>query len=153
MAVIDPALVSFLEGPCAQNVATSDLDGAPTAGRAWGVRVAAGRFVRALVGADPATAANLEVTRRIALMVIDVATYRSVQVKGTITAVQPPTAADHDVYDLYVREFASALVAEGRNTPLDQALPGSFLAVSIDVDALFDQTPGPTAGQPIASAS
>jgi hypothetical protein len=153
MAVIDPALAAFLEGACAQNVATADRDGGPTIGRAWGLRVNDGRVVRAIVGADTATSANLRIGGRLAVLVIDVSSYRSVQIKGAVVGVEPPGASDHDVYEVYRQEFADALVAEDRNTPLDEALPASIVAVTIDVDAVFDQTPGPGAGRSITITS
>ncbi len=152
MTVIDAELASFLEGPSAQTIAAA-IDGDPTVGHAWGVRVDRGRFLRAVVGADTATAMNLHAAGRIAVLIIDLATYRSVQMKGTITAAEPHTAADQDVYAFYVREFKAALLAEGRTTPLDEALPTSIVAVTIDVDAVFDQTPGPDAGRSLTNAS
>lgn len=153
MSVIDPALAALLEGPSAQNVATADGDGNPTVGRAWGLRVDRGRFVRALVGTDSATASNLLVDGRISVLVIDLESYRSVQVKGTVSTVEPPTAADRDVYDVYVREFAAALLAADRTTPLGPALPSSILVVTFEVDSVFDQTPGPGAGGAVVTAS
>jgi hypothetical protein len=153
MAVIDPAVAALLEGPSAQNVATADGDGSPIIGRAWGLRVDRGRSVRALVGADSATAANLQVDSRIGVLVIDLGSYWSVQVKGRVSAVEPPTAADRDVYDVYVREFAAALIEEGRTTPLDEALPAAIVAVTFYVDSVFDQTPGPDAGRSLTASS
>lgn len=153
MAVIDAALATFLEGPCAQNVATADDEGDPTIGRAWGLRVDRGQVVRAVVGADAATASNLQAGGRIAVLIVDLPTYRSVQIKGTVVAIDPPTADDQGVYKVYLKEFAAALVAENRTTPLDEALPGSIVVVTIDVDSVFDQTPGPGAGRAVASAS
>jgi hypothetical protein len=153
MAVIDAALATFLEGGCAQNVATVDGDRDPTIGRAWGLRVTNGRFVRAIVGADTATAANLRTAGRIAVLLIDVSSYRSVQIKGSVVSVEPPSPSDDDVYEVYREEFSAALVAADRTTPLDEVLPTSIVAVTIDVDAVFEQTPGPDAGRSLASAS
>jgi hypothetical protein len=149
MAVIDAALATFLEGPCAQNFAIADAGNVPTVGRAWGLRADRGRFVRAVLAADAGTNASLRSGGRIALMIIDLPTFRSVQLKGTVTAVEPPSDADHDVYDMYVTEFRAALDAEGRTTPLDGCRPAALVTVTIEVDAVFDQTPGPKAGQPL----
>jgi hypothetical protein len=57
------------------------------------------------------------------------------------------------VHDVYVREFAAALVEQGRLTPLDPALPEAILAVTFDVDSVFDQTPGPGAGRSLVESS
>ena len=149
MAVIDVALAAFLEGPSAQNLATADIDGDPTVGHAWGVRVDRDR-VRAIVGADTAAAMSVNVGHRIALLIVDLSTYQSVQLKGTVANVAPSSAADQDVYAVYMQEFKAALLAEDRTTPFDDALPESIVAVTIDVDAVFDQTPGPDAGRSLA---
>jgi hypothetical protein len=153
MPVVDAELATFLEGPSAQNVAIADVDGEVTVGRAWGLRVDQGRFVRAIVGADAATVANLQTASRIALMVIDLVTYGSMQLKGTVSAVEAPTAADQVVHDVYVQEFRAALDAAGRTTPLDGALPASVVVVTIHVDSVFNQTPGPNAGRALVGTS
>jgi hypothetical protein len=153
MAVIDPALAAFAEGDSAQTIGTADGSRAPTIGRAWGLRVRDGHLVRALVGADAATAANLEPGGRIAVLLVDIATYRSVQLKGSIVSVEAPTPSDRDVHDRYVDEFEAALRAADRHTRLDAVLPVELLAVTIDADAVFDQTPGPGAGRPLGGAA
>ena len=151
MARMDATLATFLEGDGAQNVATVDASGEPSVGRAWGLRVHPDGIVRAIVGADTATTANLTIAGRIAVVVTDVATYRSVQVKGAIVGVEPATAADHGVYARYQGEFTAALLAAGRTTPMDHVWPAMIVAVKIEVDAVFDQTPGPGAGLPVPS--
>ncbi len=153
MAVIDPALAAFVEGDAAQTIALVDDARAPTIGRAWGLRVRDGHVVRAQVGADVATTAQLHPGARIAILLIDVATYRSVQLKGSIVAVEPPTASDRDVHEAYVAEFVAALHAADRHIPVEDALPAQLLAVTIDADAVFDQTPGPGAGRAVGGAS
>jgi hypothetical protein len=153
MAVIDPALAAFVEGDAAQTIGTADASCAPTIGRAWGLRVRQGHLVRALIGADASTTANLQRGARIAVLLIDVATYRSVQLKGSIVDIEPPTASDRDVYDVYVSEFVAALRAADRHTPTDEVLPAQLVAVTVDTDAVFDQTPGPGAGRALGGAS
>jgi hypothetical protein len=153
MALIDPALAAFVEGDAAQTIGTADTSCAPTIGRAWGLRVRQGHLVRALIGADAATTGNLQPGTRIAVLLIDVATYRSVQLKGSIVGVEPPVASDHDVYDVYVAEFVAALRAADRHTSIDEVLPAQLVVVTIDADAVFDQTPGPGAGRSLGGAS
>jgi hypothetical protein len=51
-----------------------------------------------------------------------------------------------------VTEFRAALDAEGRTTPLAGCRPAALVTATIDVDAAFDQTPGPKAGQPLGRA-
>jgi hypothetical protein len=153
MAVIDPALAAFVEGDAAQTIGTADAARAPTVGRAWGLRVRHGHLVRALIGADDATTPNLRVGARVAVLLVDVATYRSVQLKGSVVDVEAPTASDHDVHEVYVAEFVAALRAADRHTSPDGALPAQLVSVTIDVDAAFDQTPGPGAGRALGGVS
>ncbi len=148
--MIDEALGAFLEGVPAQYLCTADAGREPSVGRVWGIRIDPGPRVRALVGADAATVTNLRVGGRAALMVGDVASYRSVQVKGPVVAVEPPTAADAQRYQRYQREFTAALRVAGRTTPMDEVWPASIIVVTLGVDAVFDQTPGPTAGLSLA---
>jgi hypothetical protein len=150
MAVIDPALAAFAEGGSAQTIGTADGSCVPTVGRAWGLRVREGHLLRALIGADTATTANLRSGARIAVLLVDVATYQSVQLKGSIIAVEPRNRSDRDVHDLYVAEFKAALRAADRNTSLDDVIPANLVAVTVDVDVVFDQTPGPGAGRALA---
>jgi hypothetical protein len=152
MAVIDPALAGFVEGDAAQTIGTADGDCVPTIGRAWGLRVRDGHLVRALVSVDAATTPNLRPGARIAMLLIDIATYRSVQLKGSITNIESPSAADRDVHAVYLAEFEAALRAADRNIPLDSVASLDLLAVTIDVDAVYDQTPGPGAGRPLGDA-
>jgi hypothetical protein len=153
MTVIDEAHVAFLEGVPAQYVSAADAANKPAVGRAWGLRIEGARIVRALVGADSSMVQNLETATRVALAVCDVASYRSIQVKGNILAIEPATAADHDVYTAYQRDFTAALRHADRTTPMDKVWPGSIVAVTIDVDVVFDQTPGSGAGRAVSRAS
>lgn len=151
--MIDEALAAFLEGVPAQYVCTVDAGHDPSVGRAWGLRIDGGRAVRAVVGADAATVANLRVGGRVAMVVADVASYRAVQVKGSTVALEPPVAADHDTYRRYRRDFTAALRAAGRTTPMELVWPASITALTFEVDAVFDQTPGPGAGLALRGGS
>jgi hypothetical protein len=157
MALLDDDLAAFLEGDTAQCVATVAADGEPTVGRAWGLQVERNASrVRAVVGADVVTVANLTARTppsRVALTASDVRTYRTVQLKGTCLAVEPATARDRDVHDRYRHEFAAAIRAVGATTPLEAVWPDTIVAVVLAVDALFDQTPGPGAGRPVGAGA
>jgi hypothetical protein len=99
MTTIVPELATFFEGNGGQYVGTVDADGTPSAGRGWGMRVLpGGSGVRLLVGHDAETIASLRSTGRVAVTVTDVMTYRSVQLKGRVVAMEPLTAADRAVH-------------------------------------------------------
>lgn len=150
MPLFDAQLAAFLEGDAAQCVATADHEHRPVVGRAWGLRVDREHAeVRSVVGADRATAANLAVGRRIALVAADVATYRSVQLKGEITSVMAAGPRDRRTYDTYRHRFATAVAAVGGTTPMGAVWPSAIVVVTIAVDAVFDQTPGAGAGAPL----
>ena len=150
--VLDADLVEFLESGCATIVGFVTADGAPFATRAWGT---------AVVGSDPprlrvllpagslATADRASATDfAIALTGGDVRTLRSVQVKGTARDLQPPTAADLDRSRAYCDAFFGA-VEETDGTPrsrMDRLRPVDLVACTVDVDEVYDQTPGPGAG-------
>jgi hypothetical protein len=148
--VIEPELAAFLEGDVGFYVGSVDVDGTPSAGRAWGLRVERDiERIRLLVGADRVTLANLKSTGRVAVTATDVATYRSVQLKGTATAVESLDPIDHATHERYRRIFTEAVAAIDAVTPMDAVWPRELVAVIVSLDAIFDQTPGPNAGRAI----
>jgi hypothetical protein len=150
--LLDPALAAFLEGDSSQYLGTVGAGLVPSAGRVWGITVdgRAGR-IRALVGADHESVANLTKGSRVALCVSDVATLRSVQLKGSVVAVEAPIRDDMTVHDSYRIRFSDAVARVGAVTPMDAVWPVEVLAVTIAIDSVFDQTPGPNAGVQLRS--
>jgi hypothetical protein len=150
--LIEPELAAFLEGEAAQYVGTVTAAGMPSAGRAWGLRVrAGGPHIRLLVGADVETVASVhpgtgDAPARLALSVTDVLTFRSVQLKGTVVGVEEPDESDLAVHHGYRAGFSAAVAATGGVTPMEAVWPPALVAVTVEVDAVFDQTPGPNAG-------
>jgi hypothetical protein len=78
--------------------------------------------------------------------------HRSTQLKGRTASIRAATARDLEIVDRYVRAIAGVLGTVG--------VPPKFVVrmttrpcrvVRFVVDALFDQTPGPRAGEPLAS--
>jgi hypothetical protein len=98
------------------------------------------------------TRANLEATGRIAATVTDVVTLRSAQVKGRVVAFDAPTPADTR---RLVRQVDAVLarIAEVDGTPtaiLEHFRPGRVFGVTMAVEEVYDQTPGPVAGARLA---
>jgi hypothetical protein len=153
--LIEPELATFLEGDCAQYIGTVAPDGMPSAGRGWGLRVPGpGPRIRLLAGADAETVANTAVAgARIGLCTTDLETLRSVQLKGAVVGVEAPDAADLAVHAAYRTEFEDAVRRTAGTTPMDAVWPAALVAITIDVDALFDQTPGPNAGVRLGGGS
>ncbi len=143
-------LTSLFEIGASIVVGTVDPDGEPRATRAWSADVidlAAGRIRFTMTADDEVSIANLA-TGRVSLTAADVRTFRAVQVKGLVAAVRPPTADDLATMRTRIDRFLQA-VHETDGNPIEglrRMLPHHVLAIEIDVDEIFDQTPGPGAG-------
>ena len=150
------ALTAMIEGGGSFLFGTVGADGAPRATRAWAVSVvdAAARRLRVAVTADDATVvANLE-RDWVTFTGANVRTFRSLQMKGRVLAVEPPTVDDQVVMDEQIGAFFTAVI-EVDNTPLvglRRMLPAEVLMVDMIVDQEFDQTPGPSAGASLRAA-
>ncbi|MGK2928339.1 MAG: pyridoxamine 5'-phosphate oxidase family protein [Acidimicrobiales bacterium] len=148
--MIDQGLTALLERGCAMVVGTVGEDGWPHAQRAWGCSVVDATTVRVLLdGSDAVIAAHIAGGGRIAITSADVRTLHSVQLKGLVTAVVPPNDEDLDrcerhneelftdieLTDFYPRELSSRMV------------PPEYRVAVVEVDEIYDQTPGPGAGR------
>lgn len=151
--MIDEPLRAFLERGCAMIVGTVGNDGTPHAQRAWGCSVVDDTTVRVLLDAtDPVLHGHLADGGRIAVTSADVRTLRSVQLKGRVARIEPPTAADDErcaahndelfddilATDFYPREYTERMV------------PPTYVAAVVEVEEVYDQTPGPSAGAPVS---
>lgn len=135
-------------------VGSVDADAVPDASRGWGAwALDGGRRIRILLPAtDERTIENLRGGGRLAVNASDVRTLKSVQVKGRTRLVEQPTPADIELCRRYVEEFFRT-VHEADGTPVEllaAMAPASVIAVEVDVEAVFDQTPGPTAGRAVS---
>ena len=133
-------------------VGTVDAAGNPDSSRAWGVR-RDGDHLRVLFDAAAVTAlANLRATGRLALTSTEISTLRSVQVKAELVAVDEVDDEDRAFFDAYWPSLLRA-IQEEQGTELEvmqRLVPSNVVAVTCRVDATFDQTPGPGAGQRLA---
>jgi hypothetical protein len=147
--VFDPETVTFLESGCALIVGTVNTDGAPLASRGWGLSVPTDTPspIRLLLDADDEpTLANLP--GAVALTGVDVRVLHSVQLKGRVVAIEPATARDRERAANFCDDFFGA-IEETDGTPRwkpDRLVPSDYVAALVDVDEVYDQTPGPGAG-------
>ena len=143
---------NLLESAGSSIVGTVDRDGMPDAARAWGTWVGDGG-VRFLLSASASRSLdNLRGVGLLALTVTEVRTLRSVQVKGRATRVEDATEEDLAATARYSERFFTN-VHEADGSPIEalqRLLPRAFVAVECTVDAVFDQTPGPSAGLRLA---
>jgi hypothetical protein len=154
--VVDGALKAFLERGCAMIVGTVGPDGTPHAQRAWGCSVVDATTVRVMLdGSDDTLRAHLAASGRLALTAADVRDLRSVQLKGRVVGTDEPRREDlercsrhndelfTDIQDtdFFPRELTARMV------------PPSYVVAVVDVEELYDQTPGPGAGARVGGAS
>jgi hypothetical protein len=149
--VLDDDTIAFLVGGCALIVGTVSPDGDPHASRGWGLTVLGTGPLRArlLLAADDArTLANLEQGARVAVTAGDVPTLRSMQLKGRSLGLEPGTEDDRARMGRFVEGFYGD-ISSTDGTPrrvLDRLTPLDVTACTIEVEELYDQTPGPSAG-------
>ena len=144
------ALSCLVDDGVALLIGTSDADGLPRAGRAWGVRMDDGRL-RVVIGAeDPTLIANLD-GRIVAVTGGEVRTLRSAQLKGRVVEVVEPDEEDVATADRQTELFQRGILeTDGTEYTLTARLRADrLLTVVVEVTEGFDQTPGPAAGAPL----
>lgn len=155
---IDDTLRAFIESGVSLVVGTRDEGLVPEIVRAWGPRVNRDRrSVRLCVpeATSVRTRTNLIGNGRIAVAFSLPSTYETVQLKGRHLRTTKPSAEDLLRVDRHRKSFTDANRSIGVAPARVEAfwrheIAASPLFVTIDfvVDAIFDQTPGPTAGAP-----
>jgi len=151
MDTIGPELRARLAEGYAAVAATCDERLRPELARVWGMEVSPdGRQVTFCVEAPPGSRmrANLQRGSIVAITATKPSTYRSMQIKGRLHGVWEATETDRARALAQRDAFASDVVPFG----IEPARGVRFLredtlfAAAIDVDELYDQTPGPSAG-------
>ena len=152
--MLDDATLAFLQAGSATIVGLVDHDGEPFATRAWGAEVLDGDppRMRLLVGAGAFTTAGYhigdDVRFAIAVTGGDVQTLQSVQVKGTAVSLEEPNDDDLRRSVAYCDDFFGAVQATDNIDPalMQRLVPADLWACTIEIDEVYDQTPGPKAG-------
>jgi hypothetical protein len=151
--VIEPEVAAQLESPCSLLVGSVSPDGVPDATRGWGVQVLGPSRVRVLLaGNAERTLANVDGGGPMALTTTNFRTLVSWQLKGHAAAVEAATPADRIRFD----EFCAGCVRilhdlEGAPEELiARMIPAGIVACELEVEQVFDQTPGPQAGARVA---
>jgi hypothetical protein len=148
--VIDGTAAELLASRFSLIVALVGEDGVPYATRGWGLTVLDGQRVRLILSRDDA--AELEAAgqgaRGLAVTAADPVTLHSVQLKGRTGSIEDATAADRATVTHYCDSFFGAVqeVDGIDRRRLDRLVPPDFIACTVAVDELYDQTPGPGAG-------
>lgn len=148
--LIDDDLARFVRGPVAAFLATVDPMAVPDATRVAGVAVFDGHRMRLLISTAARTArANAVAGARVSVLITDITTYRSVQWKGRVlSATEARTPGDLALLHHHVETFraSSALVGVPQDKA-DRIFFADIVPLVVEVDAVYDQTPGPGAGR------
>ncbi|MEW5687123.1 MAG: pyridoxamine 5'-phosphate oxidase family protein [Pseudomonadota bacterium] len=151
--MIDPELARFLEGPVMMLVAARGADGGPVLGRGLGCAVEGPRELRFNVGARQwaDVLAGLASGDVVALTFVRPSDYRAVQIKGPLLALTDGDAQDDARAAAYRDSVIAGLGAQGvPQAQLDQWVGLEPVAVlRVRAEAIFEQTPGERAGQPL----
>ena len=151
--VLSPAIAGFLEAGRSLTVATRDGDLRPEGANAWAVKVHGDRRgLTVFLHEESARRLlrNLEAHPEIAILVDQPSLHRACQVKGTFLSSRKARANERKEIDRQVAGLADELARIG--------IPGTLLqgwatwpcvAFEVRASALFEQTPGPGAGEPL----
>jgi pyridoxamine 5'-phosphate oxidase-like protein len=137
-------------------VATRDATLTPESMLAMGAKVHAdgyGMTVYLPEALSAATVANLRDNGQIAICLSRPRDHESVQVKGTLIGIRPSEATDRELQAVHrgalIEQFACVGIPRSATRRL---VWWPSLAVHVQVDAVFQQTPGPRAGQLLTRA-
>lgn len=151
---ISPELGEFLESGLSIVVATRDGTLRPGGAVAWATRVEpGGARLTVFLHEDAARAmrANLESWPEIALDFDRPTSHRACQVKGRYVSTRAARTDEKDLVDRQVESFAADLELLG----YPRTLAGAWTvwpchALEVEVTQIFEQTPGPGTGEPMA---
>jgi hypothetical protein len=147
-------LQQWVEGGISVIVGTADADKVPTCCRAIAIATkdnfeTVTVYVPAATGQE--TIANVATTRRVAISCTIPRSHGSIQIKGVSRGVKLAPASDEAFVRERLRMWADALGEFGMPRSITERMNvWPAFTVDVSVEELFDQTPGPKAGQPLA---
>lgn len=146
-------LAAFLESGVSVVVATCDAELRPGCACAAGLRVHDGaRRMTILLPSGPAAASveHLRAHATIAVTASRPIDLRTVQVKGRVVRVAAASDEERPLALAYREALATALERVGHDRSLTRRLAvWPCVSVELEIDAVFEQTPGPRAGAPL----
>lgn len=148
--LIDDELRRFIHGPVSALLGTADALAVPDCTRIAGMAALDDRQVRVLIADHARTArSNAFPGARAAILVTDITTYRSVQWKGRVVAAgSERTPGDLSLMHRHIQAMAGASHVVGTPPELvGRLFPSEVVPLVIEVEAAYDQTPGPGAGR------
>lgn len=155
---ISERLAAFLEGPVWGHGGTRDRENIPASHAVFGVRISPDREHLTALVAEHWTHGlreNLADNGRFAVTLGLNSTHETYQLKGTCTEVLAATAADLAAQDRWVQGSVDEMKKVGAPDQWAQALANMkvrpCVAVTIRIEELYVQTPGPGAGEKVKS--
>jgi hypothetical protein len=157
LPLIGPEQVALLSRRLSVIVGSADATRRPHLMRATGFRPSDDRRRMTVLlrpsGAQ-AVLADLRQNGRIAVVFSEPTTDRTLQIKGSDAQVTPATDDDARLAARYLEDFIGEIGQLGFAAEVAHTLfadEGGLLAVSFTIEAAFEQTPGPAAGEPLAA--
>lgn len=118
--------------------------------RAMGIRIAPdGNSLTIFLPVATAaqTIANLRANPRIAITLSEIATHRTLQIKGAVIEIGDARPEDHAYVNRYREMFAADLAWAGQTIANTLAVTNwPCHAVRVEIAVVYTQTPGPSAG-------
>jgi len=156
LSPIGPAQVELITGRVSIIVASRDARLRPHLMRAVGCRMSADwRLVTVLLpeGGSREVLQDLRDNRQIAVVFSRPSSNRTIQLKGNDATVTPSGPDDKALAERYLHGFIEEIGQLGHAADVAHTIlghDGALMAVHFTVAAAFEQTPGPTAGQPLS---
>jgi len=154
--LLDADLAGFIQGGVAIALASANAQRVPSIGRALGCRVdALGRSVELFLIASksPTLLDDLRTGHAVAVTFTKPSSHRTLQIKAHSARLLPARVEDRAVVSRYLREFTADVGAAmgGSREALVFAALGQADEINVRVvlepAAIYEQTPGPRAGQ------
>jgi len=152
--MIEPGLAAFLEEGLGVYVGTRNAALEPSGARGLAISVEPDGRHAVVYVADAAAKRilpDLEENGQIAVSVGRPRDDRACQVKGMFTGARPAAASERELVIDQWEKFRSALEFIGILRPVSSGwIAWPAVALRFKVTAIFEQTPGPAAGTPLA---
>jgi hypothetical protein len=152
--VIDEALRAHFESGVSVIVGTVSTAGAPLASEGFGVVPVGDDLVQVFLDASEGPLLdNIRGTGRVAVTTADVYTFQSVQLKGRVESLDPSTVDEYGAAVTLTGRF-NEKIARLQDLPsaaFDRQTPAELVTCTARIHGVFDQSPGPKAGTPLAA--
>lgn len=150
--VLTPDLVAFCQSGVSIALGTTGRDGRPIAGRGLSCQIGPSGTVRVVLrhSGQEAFQAAVAAGAGVAVTFTDPPSHRSIQLKARAAAILPLAAGELPATHAQCAAFADALADVGYSRRFAALFcgfePSDLVAMVLDPEAAFVQTPGPSAG-------